>query len=167
MVLDPTTYPQVASKDATKFRVSATSDDAGLLRTSAVILDTENGTSPNVVVSAIYQTPTSSMKSLLVTAVSPAAEFMRVSAIPQGNFYRYVSAASSNNVSDAPGLLHTIVICDGDAKSIYLYDSETHGLNQIGYLDAPVDGTYTFDCGLSAGLTVSCTSASNITVNYL
>lgn len=106
--------------------------------------------------------------SAIDTAVENAdAGDLRISALQPRYDYRFVSAASSTNVKTGAGTLHTLVICDGDAQSITLYDSETHGNNQIGYLDAPADGTYTFDCKLSAGLTVSCVSASNITVNYL
>ena len=100
------------------------------------------------------------------TVTSHDAKTFRVSSLQPRYDYRHVSAASSTNVKEGAGLLHTLVI--GNAFTVTVYDSVSHeAANIIGVLDAPSDATFVFDCALSAGLTISCVSASNIVANYL
>lgn len=80
----------------------------------------------------------------------------------------YISTATTTTVKSGPGRLHSIVIGETAAGAITVYDNTAGSGTVIAVLKASVvEGTYTFNCKFTTGLTIVTAGASKITVNYL
>ena len=67
-----------------------------------------------------------------------------------------------------PTLFAGLIINDGNAKTVHVYNGTTLADQEIMTLDAPAKGLFTLDVPvlLMKGLTVSCLSASQVTILY-
>ena len=80
----------------------------------------------------------------------------------------YISTATTTTVKSGTGRLHSIVITETAAGAITVYDNTAASGTIIAAFKASVvEGTYTFDCKFTTGLTIVTAGASKITVNYL
>lgn len=85
---------------------------------------------------------------------------------PSFNFINIASAITTT-VKSGAGHLHTIVVGTTAAGAITVYDNTAASGTKIGILKASiVEGTYTYDCQFSTGLTIVTAGASDITVTY-
>lgn len=80
----------------------------------------------------------------------------------------YIATATTTVVKSGAGVLHTIVLTETAAGTITIYDNTAASGTVIGLLKASiVEGTYTFDCAFTTGLTIVTAAASKLTATYI
>jgi len=122
------------------------------------------GNNTNATQSGIWTVQQGSTPSATPWAVNIAA------ATSGGYSYSHLASNATTTVKSGAGFLHTITINTlGTADTATLYDNTTNSGTIIAVINTAVSqGTLTFDCAFSTGLTLvlSGTTAPDLTVNY-
>jgi hypothetical protein len=86
----------------------------------------------------------------------------------QFSYYHYVGTAGTvvGTVKAAAGFLHTVTVNTVGTSPVTIYDSAGTSATVIGILTAAVDNTKTYNVKCTTGITLSGTSAVDITVAY-
>lgn len=80
----------------------------------------------------------------------------------------YIATTTTTVVQTGGGVLGSIVLGETAAGAITVYDNTAASGTIIAVLKAStVEGTYTFNCAFSIGLTVVTAAASKLTVNAI
>jgi hypothetical protein len=81
--------------------------------------------------------------------------------------YANITTATTTTVKSGAGVLRRIVINAGVASTITIYDSLTGSGTKIGTLAASAGpGSFSYEIGFNAGLTIVTAGASDLTVCF-
>lgn len=100
--------------------------------------------------------PVQNPNSLLVRGVAP-----------YGSNFVNVATNTTTVAKSGAGVLQSITVNSTAAGAITVYDNTAASGTKIATLKASIaEGTYTFNCAFSTGLTVVTAAASDITITY-
>lgn len=83
-------------------------------------------------------------------------------------FYKYISTATTTDVSSVAGSLIRIILTETAAGAITIYDASVGNTTAtVGVMKASVvEGTYEFNCRVANGIQIITAAASKLTVVY-